>query len=156
MITNETRLYFAYGMNLNHALMAKACPTAMPIGPRKIQGYQIVFRQYADIIESHPDDYIWGGCWLIDTTAEKALDRIEGYPYLYDKVEINEMMVYQMDVSDNTEIEPSLSYVTLIREGLIDFGLPPKTLEENCTPTSKRFLKSSFDSKPFDIAFRLR
>ena len=127
----NTKLYFAYGMNLNHAHMEAACPTAVPIGPRKIQGYRLVFRLYADIVESAPEDCVWGGCWEIDAAAEDALDRVEGYPRLYDKLIIDGMMVYRMNESGYPEREPAPGYVAMIREGLADFGLPPKTLEQN-------------------------
>lgn len=127
----ETKHYFAYGMNLNHAHMAIACPTAVPIGPRKIQGYRLVFRRYADIVESAPEDCVWGGCWEIDAAAEEALDHVEGYPVLYDKLIIDGMMVYQMNESGYPGMEPSPGYLAMIREGLVDFGLPPKTLEQN-------------------------
>ena len=126
----ETKLYFAYGMNLNHAHMATACPTAVPIGARKIQGYRLVFRRYADIVESE-EDCVWGGCWEIDAAAEYVLDGIEGYPDLYRKLVIDGMMVYQMNESGYPEMEPSPDYVEMIREGLVDFDLSPETLEQN-------------------------
>ena len=117
-----TKLYFAYGMNLNHEHMAKACPTAVPIGPRKIQGYRLVFRQYADIVESHPDDYVMGGCWEIDDIAEASLDFIEGYPLLYRKITVDDMLVYQMNDFGYCEEKPAQRYLSMIREGLADFG----------------------------------
>ncbi len=126
----KTKLYFAYGMNLNYAHMETACPTAVPIGPRKIQGYRLVFRQYADIVESEPEDCVWGGCWQIDAAAETQLDAIEGYPHLYKKLEIDGMMVYQM-TEPLPLVTPLPGYLAMIREGLADFGLPPGTLEKN-------------------------
>lgn len=126
----KTKHYFAYGMNLNHAHMETACPTAVPIGPRKIQGYRLVFRRYADIVESAPEHCVWGGCWEIDAAAEEVLDAIEDYPRLYHKLEINGMLVYQM-TEPQPPSPPSPDYLAMIREGLVDFGLPPETLEKN-------------------------
>ncbi len=118
-------------MNLNHAHMRDACPTARPIGPRTIQGYRLVFRYYADIVSSSPEASILGGCWKIDASAEMQLDRIEGYPFLYEKIEIDGMMVYQMTEPARLE-EPARWYLEVIKEGLANFGYAPEeTLRKN-------------------------
>ncbi len=126
----KKKLYFAYGMNLNHAHMRGACPTAIPIGPRKIQGYRLVFRFYADIVAA-AESCVWGGCWEIDESAEAQLDRIEGYPHLYKRLEVDGMMVYQMTNAQELE-KPAPWYLEIIKEGLADFGYPPEeTLRKN-------------------------
>ena len=135
------KLYFAYGLNLNHEHMARSVPTALPVGPRKIEGYRLVMRAFADIVKSDPEDYIWGGCWLIDERAEECLDVIEGYPYLYKKITIDDMLTYQMtdyeietqeviDFSD-CEGENEGLYVYAIKQGLADFGLSYETWMNN-------------------------
>ena len=126
-----TKTYFAYGMNLNHKHMALACPTAVPIGPKKIYGYRRAFRQFADIEKSNDTDYIWGGVWQIDEEAEEMLDYIENFPFLYKKIEIDGMLTYQMTDENYPSIRPSDSYLEMIREGLVNFGLSKEILEQN-------------------------
>ena len=128
------KLYFAYGMNLNHEHMAQSCPTAIPIGPAKIQGYRLIFRRFANIVKSNPEDCVWGGCWAIDDEAEAALDIIESYPLLYDKLIIDGMLTYQMQGHEGhmyNNMEPSPIYLDMILEGLLDFNLSPEILEQN-------------------------
>ena len=111
--------------------MAIRCPTAIPIGPKKIHGYRLQFRMHLDIVKSDPDDYVWGGCWQIDEEAEAILDQIEGYPYYYGKIDIDGMLVYQMTNKHYDHFDPDPDYVKMVREGLTDFGLPPDMLERN-------------------------
>lgn len=140
----KTRIYFAYGLNLNHEHMARSVPTADPIGPFKIEGYKVELLAFANIVKSNPEDYIWGGCWLIDQEAEKALDVIEGYPTLYKKITIDNILVYQMteeervfesaiDFTENEARESihSSPYIDLIKQGFVDFDMPPETWERN-------------------------
>ena len=102
--TKKTKLYFAYGLNLNHEHMAESVPTAKPIGPTSIQGYKLELLAFANIVKSEPKHYVMGGCWVIDEEAEEALDLIEGYPDLYGKTRIDNMLVYQNGSSEKTRI----------------------------------------------------
>ena len=122
--------YFAYGMNLNHDEMLWRCPNAVPIGPRLIPGYKMVIRRYADIIQE-PLCSVWGGCWKITEGCERQLDRLEGFPSFYKKIEVHGMMTYQMMPDHYSDWKPSLKYMELILEGLSDFGLPPEILMHN-------------------------
>ena len=38
-----TKLYLAYGSNLNKAQMSQRCPTAKAVGAAMIYGYELVF-----------------------------------------------------------------------------------------------------------------
>ena len=48
-----TKLYLAYGSNLNKRQMASRCPTARPVGSAMIYGWELCFRGVADIIKSN-------------------------------------------------------------------------------------------------------
>jgi gamma-glutamylcyclotransferase (GGCT)/AIG2-like uncharacterized protein YtfP len=90
-------LYFAYGMNTNHDQMKMRCPNAIFIGHGILQGAKLVFRSVADYEYSRGHS-LHGSIWLISKDCEKALDRLEGYPSLYDK-EIVEAFIKYSSVS---------------------------------------------------------
>ena len=123
-----TKLYMAYGSNLNTANMASRCPNAIKLGSMYIPKYRLVFRHVADIVPSYDkEDLLPVGLWEITEDCEKALDFYEGYPNLYGKVKINGIMTYKMN--NNKDImPPSSSYFHTILEGYKDFGLTPNHL----------------------------
>ena len=41
---SKTRLYIAYGSNLNLPQMEYRCPTAKVVGAGEVQGYELLFR----------------------------------------------------------------------------------------------------------------
>lgn len=126
--------YFAYGMNLNHAHMHRLCPTAKPIGAKKIHGFRLVMRRFADIVEADQEEFLWGGVWEISKADEEILDIFEGVPNFYKKTYIDDMLTYQMTEAHQIPGVPSEKYLETIRKGLTDFGLKPETLEQNLDP----------------------
>lgn len=117
-----TKLYFAYGSNLNKNQMAVRCPTARAVGSAMIYGWELVFRGVADIKKSKdPNMLLPIGIWEIEPEDEKALDAYEGYPNLYGKRTVAGIMTYTM----HTDIiaPPSTSYFNTILEGYRNFGL---------------------------------
>jgi hypothetical protein len=44
MNMSKTRLYIAYGSNLNLPQMAFRCPTAEVVGAGEVKGYEMLFR----------------------------------------------------------------------------------------------------------------
>jgi gamma-glutamylcyclotransferase (GGCT)/AIG2-like uncharacterized protein YtfP len=116
--------YFAYGSNLNIKHMQWRCRNAVPLGIYTLQGYQLVFRYYADLIPAH-DKSVKGGLWEISEEDEKLLDRYEGYPSLYEKYYDDDIMFYRM-LDDARDIElPGLGYLEGMLEGMENFGLSP-------------------------------
>ena len=75
----NTRLYFAYGSNLDEGQMAERCLAATKAGLARIKGYRFVVnrRGVASIVES-PGDAVEGVLWMISTQDEKILDLYEG------------------------------------------------------------------------------
>ena len=98
--------YLAYGMNTNRAAMAARCPKAKPMGGFYLPSHRLVFRGVADFRKDQ-DCVMPVVLWNITFDCLQALDRLEGYPHLYDRREINgTWLIYDM-----------------IEEGYKDFGL---------------------------------
>jgi hypothetical protein len=81
------RYYFAYGMNTNIGEMSMRCPQAINLGRCTLQGFELKFRLHADIDQVAGSE-MEGVLWDITEDCERALDRLEGYPYYYDKIEV--------------------------------------------------------------------
>jgi gamma-glutamylcyclotransferase (GGCT)/AIG2-like uncharacterized protein YtfP len=95
------RYYFAYGMNTNIAEMTMRCPQAINLGRCTLQGFELKFRLHADIDQVEGSE-MEGVLWDITEDCEHALDRLEGYPYYYDKVEV--IVIPDKPVNNNTRI----------------------------------------------------
>ena len=128
------RFYFAYGMNTNIAEMAMRCPKAINLGKCTLTGFELKFRLHADIDQVTGSE-MEGVLWDITEDCERALDRLEGYPFYYDKIEvvvnpskpINNMshivaMAYIMN-NKGQEEAPSTGYEDCLIEGYTANGL---------------------------------
>ena len=123
-----TKLYFAYGSNLNFEQMSMRCPNAVSLGPLYIPSWKLVFRGVADIEQSdNNDDLLPVGVWRITEQCEQSLDIYEGVnpnsnnDGLYKKIEVCGMMTYKMN-SDGYS-PPSSYYFNGILDGYQNFGL---------------------------------
>jgi len=85
----KTKIYAAYGSNLNHAQMRGRCPDAKYLGSAMLKDQNLIFCGQADhsfaTIETMEGKEVPIGLWEISARDEKALDRYEGYPRLYIK-----------------------------------------------------------------------
>jgi hypothetical protein len=86
------KLYVAYGSNLHLEQMAIRCPDAKPICAGIVTDFKLLFRgsktgAYCDIQYSK-GDYVPVLIWEISEQDEINLDRYEGYPYFYTKVDL--------------------------------------------------------------------
>jgi hypothetical protein len=128
------RYYFAYGMNTNIAEMSMRCPQAINLGRCTLQGFELKFRLHADI-DRVAGSAMEGVLWDITEDCERALDRLEGYPYYYDKIEVivipdkpvNKIskvvaMAYTM-TGKGPEEPPSTGYEQCLIEGYTANGL---------------------------------
>jgi gamma-glutamylcyclotransferase (GGCT)/AIG2-like uncharacterized protein YtfP len=121
-------MYGAYGANLNVSNMEVRCPQAKPMIPFMLHGYKLVFNGVADIIKSKGSK-VPIGLWEITKDCEKALDRFEGFPYLYKKIYVNldipgakgKCMFYVMRRKGYAV--PAAFYYNTIAQGYEDFGL---------------------------------
>ena len=118
-----TKIYLAYGSNLNHRQMADRCPNASYLGNTMLEDWRLIFKSVATI-EKDLGKYVPVGVFQITDACEKALDIYEDYPRLYDKKELDVIlagtqvtaMTYVM-VAKYGIAPPSKKYFDVISEG---------------------------------------
>ena len=135
------RLYIAYGSNLNVRQMKTRCPNAKILGTAKLKGWELLFKGSKSgsylTIEKKENGIVPVVIWEVSESDEKALDRYEGYPRLYDKqmmdVELDgkpvSAMVYIMTPGHEFGI-PSDYYVDTIWQGYESAGFDTQILED--------------------------
>lgn len=125
------KLYFAYGANLNLNDMAYRCPLAEPVQSLKLKNWQLAFNGVATV-QPKEGAVVYGALWKITDNCEDSLDIFEGYPYLYNKVYLEqdgmEFMVYVMN--DDNPAPPSRHYLNTITEGYKHWSLPTAELHK--------------------------
>lgn len=142
-----TKLYIAYGSNMDEKQMRYRCPDSKVIGTGMVEGYGLLFKggmnhAYATI-EPRKDSSIPVLVWEISERDEQRLDRYEGYPRFYYKkeirVEVNgeqkKAMVYIMD-ERNPRNCPSEEYYQILEIAYqkfnFDGAILKLALEESC------------------------
>ena len=124
-----TKIYLAYGSNLNHQQMAERCPNANYLGSTELKDWRLIFKSVATI-EKELGKYVPVGIFQITNECEKALDIYEDYPHLYDKKDLDVIldgsqvtaMTYVM-VGKYGIAPPSKKYFNVISEGYKNCGL---------------------------------
>lgn len=138
---NDRKLYIAYGSNLNLSQMAERCPTACVAGASVMEGWRLLFRGAHAGAVATVEPFEGGSVpvlvWEITPADEAALDRYEGWPYLYRKesVEVKledetvQAMVYIMNEGRPLG-QPSCYYYTTILEGYRDADFDAEILRK--------------------------
>ncbi len=138
----DKKLYLAYGSNLNLEQMAKRCPTAQALDASELKDFKLLFRGgqggAVATIEPFKGSKVPVLIWEITADDEKALDRYEGWPFLYRKENIKvklkdrnvKAMVYIMNEGKPLG-QPNKHYYSVIYEG---------------------YKAQRFDTKPLEIA----
>lgn len=134
----HNKLYIAYGSNLNLAQMADRCPSARVIGKSEMKDWRLLFRGSRTgavaTVEPKKGSSVPVLVWEIKPADEAALDRYEGWPFLYRKetvkVKINgktvKAMVYIMN-EGRPPGQPSCYYYSVILEGYKEAGFDMDT-----------------------------
>ena len=148
-----TKLYLAYGSNLNKQQMKFRCPQATFVGTTKLENYKLTYRDNGGgrgvmNIEECKDNKIPVGIYSITKEDEISLDIYEGFPSLYRKelvqVALNnkkvEVMVYIMNEEGHPYANPTESYYNIIYQGYKDCGFDTKYLEQ-VTELNKQNIK---------------
>jgi gamma-glutamylcyclotransferase (GGCT)/AIG2-like uncharacterized protein YtfP len=115
--------YLAYGMNMNRESMAMRCPKAKALGGFYLPNHRLLFRGVADF--THDVDMVLPVVlWEITEECLASLDRVEGYPHLYDRRKINgDWYIYDMNGKKDRLSKPSKGYYDMIARGYKTFGL---------------------------------
>lgn len=123
-------VYFAYGSNLSLAQIKTRCPESIAMVKVRLKDYKLVYNKYADIIPCE-GEVVYGAIYELSLDDLKKLDNYEGYPKLYEKIELKvedekgsvyEAFAYSMVKKGNEK--PSESYVEIIKSGYRDWGIP--------------------------------
>ena len=129
MNSSKKRLYIAYGSNLNLEQMRHRCPAAEVVGKSTLHGWRLRFRGGAHsavaTIEQNKDFSVPALVWRIQPDDELALDRYEGFPFLYRKEMLRVpidgkrvcAMVYIMNEAGHPYGLPSVGYYNTIFQG---------------------------------------
>lgn len=142
MKSNKERLYIAYGSNLNLEQMKHRCPTAEVVGKSTLSGWRLRFRGGAHsavaTIEQVKDCSVPVLVWRILPRDELALDRYEGFPFLYRKEMLRltvdgkkvSTMVYIMNEAGHPYGVPSVGYYDTIFQGYQSAGFDTEILRQ--------------------------
>jgi len=127
----DSRLMVAYGANTNSAAMRFRCPDARPLGACKVDGFRLVFRQHADIVEREGST-VECVLWDITPRCEASLDSFEGFPRYYVKRDVvvrwrgrtlNAFAYVMADDCENGLVAPTTWYEQTLRQGYKEHGL---------------------------------
>lgn len=145
-----SKLYLAYGSNLNLLQMAYRCPKANMVGSTILTNHRLVYKGYSDkhsflTIEPCVGKIVPLGIFEIGLIDRLKLDKYEGYPSLYhiEKKEIllnDEQltgMIYVMNDGYEYKI-PSKSYINVCKQGYLDFDFDINILEEALNYTKEK------------------
>jgi gamma-glutamylcyclotransferase (GGCT)/AIG2-like uncharacterized protein YtfP len=130
--------YFAYGSNLNKKQMKERCPDAKPKFKAVLPNYKLFFTGWSRewkggtaSIKPVRGQNVPGAVWDISESDLRRLDRYEGYPTNYDRINvlvINEDGVAGKAITyikrqQSDETKPSAEYLAIIRQGYRDWGI---------------------------------
>ena len=145
----KTKIYAAYGSNLNHVQMRERCPEAKYLGSAMLKNQNLLFCGQPDhsfaTIKTMAGKEVPIGLWEISARDEKSLDRYEGYPHFYHKTvlpvtldgEEVHAMVYIMDLAMPAGL-PSVMYYDIVEKGYRDCGLDTAYLNEALKTSMER------------------
>lgn len=154
-----SKLYVAYGSNLNMKQMADRCPTAKFLGTGVIENYELQFKgrlyNAHATIAPKPGAQVQVGLWAIEPKDEKWLDVYEGYPNYYFKQDVDVQvedrtfrgMAYIMDQRMDFGY-PSQGYYNTIYQGYKDCDLSVaelnKAVEQSMAHAAQRVQSQQF------------
>jgi gamma-glutamylcyclotransferase len=130
--------YFAYASNLSHKRMRERCPGSKPRFKARLPNYKLIFTGWSRkwrggvaTIRRFGGEQVIGGVYEISERDLRVLDEHEGYPTVYDRVNVLvipedgdavEAVTY-IKREQSEETQPSPEYLTTIQQGYKDWGI---------------------------------
>ena len=130
--------YFAYGSNLNKKQMLERCPDSKPWFMATLHNYKLIFvgwsRQWRGGVASikpFRGDRVPGAIYEVSDTDLKQLDKYEGYPNDYNRLNVTvvnedgdavEVVTY-IKIRQSEETHPSKEYLAVLQQGYRDWGI---------------------------------
>jgi cation transport regulator ChaC len=143
-MSGPTAWYFAYGSNMSRAQMLSRAGEIFEEQPAKLENYELLFNKKARggsataNIRPAPGQTVEGVLYKIPEAAFRNLDRFEGVPEHYRRIEVK--------VTDGSEskvpaqayiasrgdsgLQPAPHYLKVILEGAKEHGLPAEYIEK--------------------------
>ena len=130
--------YFAYASNLSRKQMSERCPDSQPKFVATLPNHKLIFSGWSRkwhggtaTIRSFQGEKVIGAVYEISDRCLRSLDKHEGYPTIYNRVnkmviaedgERVEVITYIMR-EQLKEIQPAPEYVAVIQQGYKDWGI---------------------------------
>jgi len=143
-MTRITKLYGAYGSNMNLEQMSHRCPKSKVIGIGTLEDYKLTFRGgYKGVANIEPckERSVPIVLWEITEDCETALDLYEGYPNLYIKKEV--------EIKSRGKIKKAMVYI-MVKEYINMVAAPT---EYYFNVIARGYSDNSIDLKPLQIAY---
>ena len=137
-------LYFAYGSNLDRSQMRKRCPSAVPHGRAVLPSHALVFGGHshrwggavASVVRAKGRD-VQGILYALSENDLLMLDRIEGHPFAYERVQRivgdetgrrRRVFVYIQPEDRIERWVPSRDYYAVLRRAYVRLGFDRRQL----------------------------
>jgi len=130
--------YFAYGSNLSKRQILERCPESKPRFAATLHNYKLVFAGWSRkwrggvaSIKASRGDRVRGAVYEITDTDLRRLDKYEGYPGNYNRLNVTvnnedgdpvEAVTY-IKAGQIEETQPSKEYVAIIQQCYRDWEL---------------------------------
>lgn len=130
--------YFAYGLNLSKKQMSSICLDSIPRISVVLPNYKLIFAGYSRnwncgtaSIKPFKGQRVNGAIYEISPADLKKLDTFEGYPLLYDRINITVwtdtgsslQAIAYIKKEQTPESKPSPQYLSLIMQGFRDWQI---------------------------------
>jgi len=130
--------YFAYASNLSHKRMLQLCPNCKPKSTATLNNYKLIFTGWSRkwrggvaTIRASRGSRVIGGVYEISEKCRKLLDEQEGFPTIYDRINVSVITkdgdlvpaVTYIKREQSEETAPSEEYLAVIRQGYKDWQL---------------------------------